>query len=79
MSGYKPTTDEVREAYQEWAWSRRMWSSELEQEDGGEFDRWLAEVERAAAENAWGACMDEAAKQGTIHEPDNPYRREGTE
>lgn len=44
-----------------------------------EFDRMIAGVERAAAEKAWEACLDEAAKQGTIQEPDNPYRREETE
>lgn len=42
MSEYTPTTDEVREAIAEWAWSRRMFRPELAQSDGGETDRWFA-------------------------------------
>lgn len=39
---YTPTTEEVREAIAEWAWSRRMFRPELGQSDGKEGDRWLA-------------------------------------
>lgn len=53
MTGYTPTTEEVREAISEWAWARRMFRPELGQSDGLEADRWLAahdaEVLRAAA------------------------------
>ncbi len=42
MTGYTPTTEEVREAISEWAWARRMFRPELGQSDGLEADRWLA-------------------------------------
>ncbi|QMU97827.1 hypothetical protein FVO59_11880 [Microbacterium esteraromaticum] len=58
MSEYTPTTEEVREAIAEWAWSRRMFRPELADSDGKEADRWLA---------AHDAEKDyEIAKQGDI-------------
>lgn len=42
MTGYTPTTEEVREAIAEWVWSRRMFRPEFEASDGREADRWLA-------------------------------------
>lgn len=63
MSGYTPTTDEVREAVAEWCWARRMFRCELEAGDGKEFDRWLASVKaeaiRGAAIKAQKAYVDE--------------------
>jgi hypothetical protein len=58
---YTPTTEEVREAVAEWAWSRRMFRPELSQSDGREADRWLAahdaekraEWEAEQAETEW--------------------------
>lgn len=44
-ASYTPTTDEVREAVEEWCWSRRMFRPELESCDGAEFDRWLTGLE----------------------------------
>lgn len=40
MSGYTPTTEQVRDSIRTWEISEQA------------FDRWLAEVERAAAEKA---------------------------
>lgn len=70
MSAYTPTISEVREAVNEWVWSRRMWRPELTSPDGMEFDRWLAAVERAAAEKAW----DEGKAAAGIMLPSNPPR-----
>lgn len=73
MSEYTPTTEEVR----------RYWvgkwvpSAELE----AQFDRWLAEVQRAAAEKAVDAFEDAVLahirEHGTSTEnwPTNPYRK----
>lgn len=54
MSGteFTPTTDEVREAVDEWVWSRRMFRPELASSDVAEFDRWLAEHDREVAAKA---------------------------
>ena len=49
MSGYTPTTEEVREAVSEWVWSRRMFRPELEASDGAEFDRWMARESEPAS------------------------------
>lgn len=58
-NGYTPTTDEVREAISEWAWSRRMWRADLGASDGQEADRWLAErIAQAKAE-----ALDEFARK----------------
>lgn len=45
MSDYTPTTEEVRDAYAGHDFDYAI--------AGAQFDRWLAEVERAAAEKAW--------------------------
>ncbi|UOQ60365.1 hypothetical protein MUN76_15250 [Leucobacter rhizosphaerae] len=76
MSEYTPTTEEVRSA-----------AATLNMCRYSEFDRWLAEVERASAEKAWDeACRDtEQYYKRTvvgipgvdpIKAPMNPYRRE---
>lgn len=56
MTGYTPTTEEVREAISEWAWARRMFRPELGQSDGLEADRWLA---AACTGDAWNNQTDE--------------------
>lgn len=48
-AAYTPTTEEIREAIDEWMWSRRMWRPALAHADGKELDRWRA-AEVAAAE-----------------------------
>ncbi len=60
MSDYTPTVNEVREAVNEWVWSRRMWRPELTSPDGMEFDRWLDEDRRTIAAAAWGEGYQEA-------------------
>ena len=73
---YTPTTGEVREAVNEWVWSRRMWRPELSPSDGMEFDRWLAKHD---AEKAWDEGADSAFYnpeiRGYVDYPDdNPYK-----
>src|SRR5690625_4747123 len=41
---------------------------------GPEFDAWLASVKA----EAWDAAIAEAAEQGTIQIPENPYREQET-
>ena len=74
MSEYTPTTEEVRERFIDgfpidtWAVSR--------EECGQDFDRWKAEVERAAAARAWDALAEaayplyEAAEAVLLHGAD---------
>ena len=61
---YTPTTGEVREAVNEWVWSRRMWRPELSPSDGMEFDRWLAGI---TAER--DAALSTIAKVEALHRP----------
>jgi hypothetical protein len=78
MSEYTPTTRDVRQYWvREWAPS-----PELE----AQFDRWLAEVERAAAEKAWEAgheAFEEAWRSDHLfpydYATENPYRTGGAE
>lgn len=80
MSKYTPTTEEVETAFAEdpdsdsrhYEWYREA------------FRRWLAEVERAAAEKAWHDGFCAAERSGEREMPlnpytDNPYQREETE
>lgn len=75
---FTPTTDEVRELYQ-----NHFDPSAVQNHDGGEeFDRMIAEVQRDAAERAWGeghAAGRDYQGDGwncDAHDPaeDNPYR-----
>ena len=80
MSEYTPTTEQVRLDYV-MAYSEKESSQILAERD---FDRWLANVERAAAERAWLEGADSAFYnpeiRGYVDYPDeNPYRREETE
>jgi len=77
---YTPTTEEVR---QHWGIA-----VDLDRRDSrlAEFDRWLAEVERAAAEKAWSEGFEKCATWWEIHHwersraaSDNPYRRGGSD
>lgn len=71
MSEYTPVTDEVRESYAGFDFDSGI--------AGDQFDRWHAEVERAAAEKAWDACIaamrytDGSAVELEVNI--NPYRR----
>lgn len=66
MNDYTPTTKGIR----------------LDARNGGclpaDFDAWLAEVERAAAEKAWDEGFDEAMDDlgASIENGMNPYRKE---
>lgn len=78
MSDYTPTTEEVRVKY-------RLTSGIGMVDAHNEFDRWLAEVELAAAEKAWDEGFSRGFYRGQILSGDydaseagisNPYRRE---
>lgn len=85
MSEYTPSTDEVREEF--------MFGHQEADMDGNvvvslneafaRWGRWLAEVERAAAEKGWDRCADSAfynpGVRGQVDHPVNPYRRKGVE
>lgn len=69
---YTPETEEVRETYAD--------ATCIDLDDpahahgcpqDAEFDRWLASVKA----DAWDEAIGEAAEQGTIQIPTNPYRR----
>lgn len=76
MSGWMPSTSQVRADFGELA------EGTSERRLAG-FDRWLASVERAAAERAWGEGTRAQWRLGQVRDvtqiPDNPYRREETE
>lgn len=80
MSDYTPTTDEVRLEYMAVRWGK---SNIVSFDARAEFDRWLAEIERAAAEKAWGEGTRAQWRLGQTRDidqiPANPYRREGKE
>ena len=59
---YVPTDAEVREAIDEWMWSRRMWRRELVDADGEELERYIARVKRDAARAAMLAFVEEAER-----------------
>ncbi|UOR02043.1 hypothetical protein MUN77_01545 [Leucobacter allii] len=62
MSEYTPTTEQVRNIYAYERENELGWAGLDDDqtifEMQAEFDRWLAEVERAAAEKAWGAALN---------------------
>ena len=79
MSEYTPTTAHIRDAWSELNYLESKGNIPY-QDSGDEFDRWLAEVERASAEKAW-----DEARAALRYEDDtpvelvsmvNPYRRE---
>lgn len=82
MSRDQPTTAEVREAYQSTGdgldFKHRFF------ERGAEFDRWLAEECRAAAEKAWDDAMTFIYANAWVSlDPgkapvENPYRAKET-
>ena len=90
MNDYTPDTDHVRDL---WRAGRQMQLGLSIYLDGerteGEFDRWLAEVERAAAEKGWDERGRARADYSKGHDEDctgwedcrcarypNPYRKE---
>ena len=80
MNDYTPDTDHVRDL---WRAGRHMQLGLSIYLDGerteGEFDRWLAEVERAAAEKAWDELAQKLAHDWYWHDggkDENPYRKE---
>ena len=72
------TTDEIYDSYRRW----QVWAIGTGDTAREKFDAWLAEVERAAAERAWGeGHIAGRDYQGDgwnqdAHDPseDNPYR-----
>lgn len=61
MSDHTPTTEQVRNIYANEREDELKWDG-LDDDQAifemqAEFDRWLAEVERAAAEKAWDEAM----------------------
>lgn len=83
MSEYTPTTGVVRGAYVEDQIGYAMPYHIPESEHEERFDRWLAEVERAAAQKAWGEGFQACAEWWEIHHwqhteafEGNPYRKE---
>lgn len=70
MDEYTPSTEEVREAYAHEADS--IGEVQYRPENHAEFDRWLAEHDRAVAANAW----DEGFTSGQVdmlrHEVSTP-------
>lgn len=90
MSDYTPTTDEVRSRYKAGAWLKgdrnpdQFNPSIYEPAYFAEFDRWLSEVERKAAEETWNEAVDYlsrhwedvAPKAVADLEQSNPYRKE---
>lgn len=82
MNDYTPDTDDVRDHY-EMSASDACNGSCGARSHFAEFDRWFAEVERAAAEKAWDAAgeslarfWDNPAPIVAIAKDDNPYRKE---
>ena len=76
MNDYTPTTEQIRAVYASGEFADRQIGPgdyAYEHGDFSEFDRWLAEVERAAAEKAW----DDGRAEG-FHRSGrtNPYRKE---
>ena len=71
MSDYVPTTEEVRMAY---VGAKFSPFRKTDAADRAEFERWLASVKAAA----WDEAIGEAAEQGTIQIPTNPYRDKET-
>lgn len=72
MSDYTPTTDRVRADYAETY-------EGTDERRYARFDRWLAEVERAAAEKAWDRCVGEMPIDPdwkNFYGDNNPYRAE---
>ena len=70
---YTPTTGQVRFAYiDRKGFIRQAFGSEADDDQAAstEFDRWLASVKAAA----WDEAISEAAEQGTIQTPPNPYK-----
>lgn len=79
MSDYTPTTEEVRQQY---VFSDSVidgTSFEDPAQGEAEFDRWLAQVELAAAEKAWNRCVGEMPIDPdwkNFYSDNNPYREE---
>lgn len=75
MSEYAPSIEESRAAYI--AANMGYTKSESRYEAlGALFDRMIAEVERAAAEKAWGeGVRDESWSREYGEIPDNPYAK----
>ena len=78
MSGYTPTTDEVRHYWVVQGVKRRSRRAER----AAEFDRWLAEVRAKAWDEGanstilvnWHCCRRRAFALAISNQPDNPYR-----
>lgn len=84
MSEYTPTTEEMREFFCTPMTESQGINEEFHWEMEGRFERWIAEVERAAAEKAWLEGADSVFYNPEIrvyvdYPDENPYRREETE
>lgn len=77
MSEHRPTTDEVRRQFATVDVGQYTPDYVVDAEEEAAFNRWLAEVERAAAEKAFheGAAAAWSGKC-TNEFPANPYRKE---
>ena len=74
MSVEVPSTDEVRERFSD------MRMAAFVPEYRVAFDRWLAEVRRQAAEEAWARCVSEMPIDPdwkNFYGDNNPYREKG--
>ncbi len=69
MTGYTPTTEEVRDAYES------TWLSDTMTGRDAEFDRWLFEMQEDAWDRGYQAGVVDFAAEGT----NNPYREGKTE
>lgn len=84
MSEYTPKTHEIRAAavnHRAPLIHRQMFGQTIrgaERVALAEFDRWLAEVQRAAAEKAWDECLSQMPFDldwKNQYGDQNPYRR----
>lgn len=80
MNDYTPTPEQVRDNYVEGMCA--FYGARGEEDYRSQFDRWLAEHDRATAERAWdelfvtqfdGAPFEMSDTSG-IRDPNNPYR-----
>lgn len=74
MTDYIPTTDDVRDALNEWMWHSRTWRPDLIRADtNGAFDRFLDQVRREAKVEALRSAartMSWFGAQGNLVNPD---------
>jgi hypothetical protein len=76
---YTPTTEEVRDHYEDGVWNSGL--GEMSPRVGERFDRWLTAQLTTAKADAWdegrNQCMDDSSYEGLEYTA-NPYRAETT-